>query len=842
MQIIVKDRITGIQTKRSPFGTFGPGNMLDDSSRNAWVSSYVDDRIIVDANSQVDAAFLGRVRADTGTYTFCDNPRTPALAHTNSTSSNITATLTSHGLLTGDFINLESDNYPLLETMKAEVTKINDDSFSFNASGISDSAIFFYGANGIMHLEDHGLSVDNGATQYTCGLVLSDVKLNGEAISYEGSSAITVTAINTNSLQLHLTSTVVDSFDYHFSSKNNLTLYASSDTASTSTTVRKIQTSVSRGILSQGIAGTTTIHGERNISVRYFDSLSSFVRGIFVQAVNSFVDLPYSSKKSRFILDLKTSVNQNENVVTHWFGESIDTSGQTEFAVNSIMRSKGVLVLHCIKANAGVPFGFKPNASVVLTGDNSENSLNNTFTGKANNLNGHYVIMDVFDTFNSSNSTLNSLGVSLDGSTKGFTLVLKARGESSTGESVLMATGNTGNTGTAPDIPSQVVGGGTYQINGQNIKVSLVNSVSGRFCSAPSTGVSASYNGTTGTATLTFSGAHGFVNNDKIILYGSNVAGLDGSYLITYYSKKEITIPIRKRVVNNISSITRNSDTNTTTVAFSGAHGFLVGDEVEIAGATDSGSASGTSVFNSTVTVTTVPNTKSFTFNATSGTTATGGTASTGVSGSSTVNVNIVRPVNLDDYSKITVGGFVGTNYQFSNSTYSQHKNNFLQIKSIKGDGTSRNNVVLSGGVSDNLVLTDLNKVARIYSIQLPITSGILNTGFSISFPNPMTGLSEGRKDYSVKKELPTGSYYFLNRVAGKTYSGTIVGTQSQIEDFMAFAEEFLGKPFAVLVAQDMNLDAKTSIYAYMSQMPKMSFDTKTGNLRKASFAFNEVL
>ena len=142
MQIIVKDRITGIQTKRSPFGTFGPGNMLDDSSRNAWVSSYVDDRVIVDANSQVDAAFLGRVRADRGTYTFCDNPRTPDLAHTNSTSSNLTATLVSHGLSTGDYVNLQSDNYPLLDTLSATATKIDDDSFTFDAGGAKNSSIY----------------------------------------------------------------------------------------------------------------------------------------------------------------------------------------------------------------------------------------------------------------------------------------------------------------------------------------------------------------------------------------------------------------------------------------------------------------------------------------------------------------------------------------------------------------------------------------------------------------------------------------------------------------------------------------------------------------------------
>jgi len=837
MQIIVKDRITGIQTKRSPFGTFGPGNMLDDSSRNAWVSSYVNDQVIVDANSQVDSAFLGRVRADVGTYTFCDNPRTPTLSHTNNTSGNITATLTSHGLVTGDYVNLQSDNYPLLETTKAIVTKVDDNTFTFDSSGAKDSSIYFYGANGIMTLEDHGLSVDSGATQYTCGLVLSDVKLSGEAINYEGSSGIIVTAINANTLQLHLTSTQVDSFDYSFSSKNQLILYASSDTTSTSTTVRKIQTSTTQGIVSQGVSGSTIVHGERNISVRYFDSLSSFVRGIFVQAVNSFVDLPYSSKKSRFILDLKTTVNQNENIITHWFGESYDTSNQTAYNINSVMRNNGTLVLHCVKGSTGIPNGWEENASVVVTGDSSRSVVNGSLTNTMNNLNGHYVIQNVFDTYSSNAQTLQSLGVSTDGGTQGFTVVLKARGNSDTGTSI-----SVGNTGTAPNITAQVTGEGATQIQKTGLNATLVNSASGRFCSEPHTGVTINYDGTLGEATLSFSASHGMVNNDKIIIYGSGVAGLDGSYLITYYSKKEVKIKITKKITSTISSITRNSTTNVTTVAFNTTHGFTIGDEVAITGSTDSGQSSGTSVFNGTINVTTVPNTKSFTFVSTSGTASTGGTATTGVDGQNSTTANVARPINLDDFNKVTVGGFVGTNYQFTNSAYKRHQNNFLQITSIKGDGTSKNNVVLSGGISDNLVLTDLNKVTKIYSIQLPITSGILETGFSISFPNPQTGLSEGRTDYSVKKELPTGSYYFLNRVAGKTYSGNIVGTQSQIEDFMAFAEEFLGKPFAVLVAQDMNLDAKTSIYAYMASMPTMSFQTKTGNLRTASFSFREVL
>ena len=817
MQIIVKDRITGIQTERSPFGTFGPGNLLDDSSRNAWVSSYKNDRIIVDSNSQVDSVFLGRVRADEGTYTFCDNPRIDVTYDLQSANSVIDLTyMSDHGLVDGDMVNIDCDLFPALNVQSSAITKVTNsvNTVSVTLDGFINKEIHFDGGYGYLHYENHGFIVDNLSTIYTCGLLLDDVYDN-QQYSAIGASALPVSAIDSDNLRITLSTVAITSFTYKVSYKNYLKLQLAPTNAET-LTVRTISKSTASGSPVLGTADSSAYLGKRPISVRYFDSLSSFVRGVFVQAVNSFIDLPYSSKRSRFILDLETSVNQNEAIVTHWFQESITTTG-TKFNVGAFSRGEGYLALYC--GGVTLPADWKVHDSLQVTG--AENwtlpAPNDDISHTGASLNGNYVIQSL-----SSSLKLNDFdSLTLP---SGFVVILKDRSSKTV-------------------IPIQKTFASTpgYPII---FEVQKVLESSGRLCRDPYPAVTLTYDGIAGTASLSFQNAHGLVNNDKIIIYDSGVNGLDGTYLITYYSKSETRITIKNFSQKNLSSISRNTTQNVATVSFSDSHNFYVGDSLQISGATDSGAASGVSAYNSTFTIETVPNTKSITFlsSDSSHANATGGTGSVGVNGNGNTSAGVVLPTNISDNKRIMVGGFVGTVAGYANSVYTPHKNNFLQIMLIKGDGTGKGNIVLNGGVSDTNDLTTLNQPVKIFSIQLPITAGILNAGYSISFPNPQVGLSEGRTDYSVKKVLPTGSYYFLNRVAGKTYSGSIVGTKSQIDDFMAFAEEFLGKPFPVLVLQNMSLEAKTSMYAYMSAMPVMSFSNKLGTLRSASFSFSEVL
>ena len=64
MEILTQDRVRGLSAAKSPLSSYGPGNMLDDSNRNSWVSGDVEDTLIVNCNSQVNGLFLGRYQAD----------------------------------------------------------------------------------------------------------------------------------------------------------------------------------------------------------------------------------------------------------------------------------------------------------------------------------------------------------------------------------------------------------------------------------------------------------------------------------------------------------------------------------------------------------------------------------------------------------------------------------------------------------------------------------------------------------------------------------------------------------------------------------------------------------
>ena len=64
MEILTQDRVRGLSATKSPLSSYGPGNMLDDSNRNSWVSGDVEDTLVVNCNSQVNGLFLGRYQAD----------------------------------------------------------------------------------------------------------------------------------------------------------------------------------------------------------------------------------------------------------------------------------------------------------------------------------------------------------------------------------------------------------------------------------------------------------------------------------------------------------------------------------------------------------------------------------------------------------------------------------------------------------------------------------------------------------------------------------------------------------------------------------------------------------
>ena len=163
------------------------------------------------------------------------------------------------------------------------------------------------------------------------------------------------------------------------------------------------------------------------------------------------------------------------------------------------------------------------------------------------------------------------------------------------------------------------------------------------------------------------------------------------------------------------------------------------------------------------------------------------------------------------------------------------------QISKVVGDGTSKSNIELVsavGKIGEPLEFTTLTHA---------ILTGILRAGVSQSFPNPQQGLSNSFQDYSVRKELATGSYYFLNRESAKQFSGRIVGSPEEIDKFVDFGQDQLAEPFAVLVVSGTGTEIKklrirAAVYGYFTALPTANYQNKLATLKNANFTIKEVL
>jgi len=105
-------------------------------------------------------------------------------------------------------------------------------------------------------------------------------------------------------------------------------------------------------------------------------------------------------------------------------------------------------------------------------------------------------------------------------------------------------------------------------------------------------------------------------------------------------------------------------------------------------------------------------------------------------------------------------------------------------------------------------------------------------------------------KDFSVRKELPTGAYYYLNRASAKEFSGKINSTPENVDLLVDFGAEQLARPFPCLVissdacsnANIRKLRTRTALYGYFTTLPAATYSNKLVNLKEASFTIREVL
>jgi len=244
-------------------------------------------------------------------------------------------------------------------------------------------------------------------------------------------------------------------------------------------------------------------------------------------------------------------------------------------------------------------------------------------------------------------------------------------------------------------------------------------------------------------------------------------------------------------------------------VSYSSPHGLVDGDTIIISGSTPA-------LFNNTFQVAYVSSyTVAINYSITD----------LGSAGDATGTINSFKPIDLTDFGVIKVGSHLL--YDNIDTTIES-----TQIVSIRGTGTSTGDVKVKGELpSGNL--------SKIFT---PVFGGIVKAGYSLNFPNSQVGLTHSTKDFSIKKELNTGAYHFLNRITAKDFSGQFLGTSDQADKFLEFAKQQMGSPFAVNVLSDMNLNVSTSFYAYFATPPSITYNNRMDNIRDVSFQLKEVL
>ena len=832
MKILYRDRINGISTSTAPMTTYGPGNMLDDSNRNQWISSGIEDTITVDCLNQVDSFFMGQTRADSAQYSFLRKAIADVSAITHANTVVTVTTTSDHGLYTGDRIRVTGASPSDYNVTATSITKTTTKIFTYTVSSGSTSGDVT-GATIRAYHRDR--SFDTTITSPEDQFRSTAMTITSMAPS-AGSSTVTVTSNNhglttldkiyvsikttsqlttagaTSSQATDVRLMEVDGVPVTVTGTNIFTYVASGTFSSTPPTLTTTSNlTILEAVVSFKSYDGTGILYNTSFAVRYFASLSAFVQGQFINSSSAFTSLPYDDDTTSLELVLSSTIDRS--------------AGEAEnFLVDSLVGTSFTATV----ARHGYYCRLQ-SASISLIAGDLIHQTGETLSG----LNGIF--------------PLSSLS-NADGS------------------------------GSVTDTPVNGQGTGGYNYYsvpitagsvGDNGSLTLVSELKGRFIRPPFTTVTYitfnagsaaatfTHAGTVpvGTCIITFSSSHGLVNNDKIIVKGTGRLNLDGTHLVTYSSSTQVSFNVTQQSTLTVSNLTASA-VGLATITTTAKHDLLVGEEILFTGmASNYNSVSTTQV--SGYTVISTPTSTSFTVTSSSSQTASGGTIYRGVvepestygtdkdvefAYSSSSHI-IAEPINIPDFKNVLVGGQV----EF---TMTERVSYFAQVRKITGDGTSENDIVLNGLALSSEVSTNTAKAlptgagtqSDFNSIRLPVTAGILRAGFSLDFPNAKTGLKQAITDYSIRKELPTGSYYFLNRDTAREFSGSMTATPAQADNFIQVAESFMAEPFPALVLGDMNLDEKTAIYAYFKAMPNVTFSNKLDNIRELSFNLKEVL
>ncbi len=99
------------------------------------------------------------------------------------------------------------------------------------------------------------------------------------------------------------------------------------------------------------------------------------------------------------------------------------------------------------------------------------------------------------------------------------------------------------------------------------------------------------------------------------------------------------------------------------------------------------------------------------------------------------------------------------------------------------------------------------------------VYAGVLRIGSGLVLKNPRYGLSEGRRNFSIVKELNNGAYYIRRRPAVRTYNIAFdtLADSGDYYDFAAVYDDKGPEPIAVLVAENMD-DNEFAIFGHIIQ------------------------
>lgn len=96
------------------------------------------------------------------------------------------------------------------------------------------------------------------------------------------------------------------------------------------------------------------------------------------------------------------------------------------------------------------------------------------------------------------------------------------------------------------------------------------------------------------------------------------------------------------------------------------------------------------------------------------------------------------------------------------------------------------------------------------------VSAGIVRAGTIVDLPNPAYGIQEGRKDFSIVKELNNGALYIKKRNLARSFSVDLVlARASEFYNLTDVCDYYGPNPLAILLVEDIT-DEQWCVYGHM--------------------------